>query len=179
MGDGAYLFDPQGDLRTSQIYPCLVACTDPLAGAIRLDVHPRTPESITLTNVSGGTVDLGEHVLQFAMPTAARDSYVFGYPFAYGTQLAPGETLTVLPGGSRLLNVGLTRQLGRGQYVLPDGGGSVSLRTATDVVTACRSWGRGAAESASGLEAAFDDHVVPGVEHRHLVPARVVARASR
>jgi endonuclease YncB( thermonuclease family) len=26
MGDGAYLFDPQGDLRAAQVYPCLVAC---------------------------------------------------------------------------------------------------------------------------------------------------------
>jgi endonuclease YncB( thermonuclease family) len=143
MGDGAYLFDPQGDLRTSQIYPCAVACADPLAGAIRVEVHPKTPESITLTNVSGGTVDLGEHVLQFAMPRAHRDSYVFGYPFGPGTLLAPGETMTVLPGGSRLLNVGMTRQLGRGQFVLPDGGGQVSLRTATDIRTTCASWGRG------------------------------------
>jgi hypothetical protein len=142
MGDGAYLFDPQGDLRTSQIYPCIVACSDPLAGTIRVDVHPSTPESIRLTNVSGGPVDLGDHVLQFAMP-GTRDSFVFGYPFGLGTVLAPGEAMTVLPGGSRLLNVGLTRQLGRGQYVLPDGGGSVSLRTATDIVTSCAAWGRG------------------------------------
>jgi hypothetical protein len=28
-GDGAYVFDPQGDLRAWSIYPCLVACTDP------------------------------------------------------------------------------------------------------------------------------------------------------
>ena len=41
MGDGAYLFDPQGDLRASQTYPCVVACSDPLAGRVRLDVQPR------------------------------------------------------------------------------------------------------------------------------------------
>jgi micrococcal nuclease len=27
MGDGAYLFDPQGDLRAGTVYPCLVACS--------------------------------------------------------------------------------------------------------------------------------------------------------
>ena len=33
MGDGAYLFDPQGDLRLSTIYPCRETCADPNAGA--------------------------------------------------------------------------------------------------------------------------------------------------
>jgi endonuclease YncB( thermonuclease family) len=27
LGDGAYLFDPQGDLRVASMYPCLTACT--------------------------------------------------------------------------------------------------------------------------------------------------------
>jgi endonuclease YncB( thermonuclease family) len=27
LGDGAYLFDPQGDLRVESMYPCLVACS--------------------------------------------------------------------------------------------------------------------------------------------------------
>jgi endonuclease YncB( thermonuclease family) len=29
MGDGAYLFDPQGDLRASMIYPCYLECVSP------------------------------------------------------------------------------------------------------------------------------------------------------
>jgi endonuclease YncB( thermonuclease family) len=29
MGDGAYLFDPQGDLRAWSMYPCRLACTGP------------------------------------------------------------------------------------------------------------------------------------------------------
>ena len=33
-GDGAYLFDPQGDLRAAMTYPCLVACGHPDAGAL-------------------------------------------------------------------------------------------------------------------------------------------------
>ena len=32
IGDGAYLFDPQGDIRASMIYPCRVNCADPAAG---------------------------------------------------------------------------------------------------------------------------------------------------
>ena len=39
-GDGAYLFDPQGDLRAAMTYPCLVACEHPDAGALRLEADP-------------------------------------------------------------------------------------------------------------------------------------------
>jgi hypothetical protein len=84
MGDGGYLFDPQGDLRAWQTYPCLVACSDPLAGRVRLAVQPSgSPEDGTL----------------------------------------------------------LERHLGRGRFVLADGTGVVSLRTADDVVTDCVEWG--------------------------------------
>src|SRR5829696_2113242 len=40
-GDGAYLFDPDGDLRASMAYPCVVACADPNQGALALDADPR------------------------------------------------------------------------------------------------------------------------------------------
>src|SRR3954447_10643293 len=40
VGDGAYLFDPQGDLRYYMVYPCLVRCTDPLQGDVRVTAHP-------------------------------------------------------------------------------------------------------------------------------------------
>ena len=35
IGDGAYLFDPQGDIRASMIYPCKVACSNPAKGRSR------------------------------------------------------------------------------------------------------------------------------------------------
>ncbi len=43
MGDGAYLFDPQGDLRYSMTYPCREGCDEPLRGSVRLDVTPKGP----------------------------------------------------------------------------------------------------------------------------------------
>jgi endonuclease YncB( thermonuclease family) len=140
MGDGAYLFDPQGDLRASQIYPCLVACSDPLAGRVRLAVQPRRDESISVTNTSGGPVDLGGHLVK--LHNAGRpDQFVFGYPFRPGTVLAPGETLAIDPGGSPDDDTRLERHLGRGPYVLADGKGVVSLRTSDDLVTECTAWG--------------------------------------
>jgi endonuclease YncB( thermonuclease family) len=142
LGDGGYLFDPQGDLRASTMYPCLSACSDPLAGLVRLSVHPTTPESITVTNVSAGPVDLGDHTLKLGLPSR-RDAFIFGIPFSWGTVLQPGQSLVVDPGGQRGAGSTYLRFLGRGPYVLADGGGSVSLRTMTDMKTACVRWGRG------------------------------------
>lgn len=140
MGDGAYLFDPQGDLRASQTYPCLVACSDPLAGRVRLAVQPSRRESISIANTSGGPVDLGGHLVK--LHNAGKpDQFVFGYPFRPGTVLQQGETLRIDPGGSPSDDTRLERHLGRGPYVLADGKGVVSLRTMDDLVTACESWG--------------------------------------
>ncbi len=140
MGDGAYLFDPQGDLRASQIYPCLVACRDPLAGRVGLQVQPRRDESISITNTSAGAVDLGGHLVK--LHNAGKpDQFVFGYPFRPGTLLAPGETLRLDPGGSPSDDTRLERHAGRGPFVLADGKGVVSLRTTDDLVTACVRWG--------------------------------------
>ena len=142
MGDGAYLFDPQGDLRASSIYGCEVACVDPLAGAVSIAAHPTTPESITITNRSGAPIDLQGHVLKLGL-LGHPDHYIFGYPFQPGSVLQPGQTMRVNPGGSAGASSGLLRSLGRGPFVLADGGGVISLRTATDIVTTCTSWGRG------------------------------------
>jgi endonuclease YncB( thermonuclease family) len=140
MGDGAYLFDPQGDLRAWEIYPCLAACDDPLAGKVALTVQPRGRESISIANTSGGPVDLGGHVLK--LHNAGKpDQFVFGYPFKAGTVLQAGETLVLDPGGEPSEDTRLRRHAGRGTFVLADGKGVVSLRTTDDLVTECRDWG--------------------------------------
>src|SRR6185436_16392612 len=50
LGDGAYLFDPHGDLRAWMLYPCLTACSDPNQGALDVVAHPRRPEQVTVRN---------------------------------------------------------------------------------------------------------------------------------
>ena len=140
-GDGGYLFDPRGNLRSSMIYPCVVDCASPLAGKVRLTVHPTTPESIAITNVSAEPVDLAGSLLKLHLNGMPK-KFIWGYPFGAGTLLAPGESVQVLPDGSPDLDTPLERHLGRGPYVLTDGGNVVSLRSATDVVIACEAWGR-------------------------------------
>src|SRR3954464_3635431 len=40
LGDGAYLFDPKGDLRSWMLYPCLTACSNPYQGALDVTARP-------------------------------------------------------------------------------------------------------------------------------------------
>jgi endonuclease YncB( thermonuclease family) len=143
IGDGGYLFDPNGDVRASQMYPCVYACVDPLAGKVNVDVHYSTPELITIANTSAAPIDLAGHVLRLHY-VGHKDSYIFGYAFRAGTILQPRESMLIHPGGSRGdRDTMRERYLHRGFYVLSDNGGVVSLRTATDMVTDCFSWGRG------------------------------------
>jgi endonuclease YncB( thermonuclease family) len=141
MGDGAYLFDPQGDLRASMIYPCMEPCSDPLKGAVRLTVHPNTPEWIDVSNVSSAPFDLHGYLLKLHL-NGSRDEFIWGLPFARGTLVGPGESLRLWLQGSPRLDTPLVRHLGMRDYVLTDGGNVVSLRSYDDAVVACAAWGR-------------------------------------
>ena len=117
LGGGAYLFDPQGDLRAAMLYPCHVDCADPNAGALAVSAHPRTPESIEVRNVSGRAIDLYGYEVH-------TDTDAFDLS---GT-LAPGDSVTVRPDAA---------------YRLPDGGGAARLQRYDGVVLACDAWGSG------------------------------------
>jgi endonuclease YncB( thermonuclease family) len=141
MGDGAYLFDPQGDLRASSIYPCVVACHDPLRGLVRLRVRARGRESVTIRNVTGAPIDLEGQVLKLHV-RGRNDHYVFGYAFGARSVIPPGARMRIVPGGSPRRDRPLLRHMGRRRHVLADRGGVLSLRTDSDLRTACASWGR-------------------------------------
>jgi endonuclease YncB( thermonuclease family) len=140
IGDGGYLFDPQGDLRASMIYPCAVACTDALAGRVQLVVHPTMPESIDITNVSSGDVDLDRHVV--ALHTRSGAS-ILSYPFLAPTVLMPGQTLQLLTAGAPPDDQPLVRHIPGNGALLADSGNAVSLETYDDALVTCAAWGIG------------------------------------
>jgi hypothetical protein len=142
LGDGAYLFDPQGDLRLSSIYPCVIACSDPAEGRVAVDVHPSNPESVDVTNTGAGDLDLFGYLLKLHNPGAA-DQFIASYQFPRGTTLGAGETLRLDLTGSRSSDTRLHRHWPIGPNVLRDGQGAMSLRTFTDVVVTCAAWGSG------------------------------------
>jgi endonuclease YncB( thermonuclease family) len=135
LGDGAYLFDPQGDLRLAAQYPCLVNCADPLDGAIDLQVQPRGQrEYLDVENVSAGDVDLyGYQVLKPG----------YQYLFDPGTVLRAGETLRIFGGGSPSNDTRLVRYWGISHPMYADSGGDIVLKNFTDRTLACDSWGNG------------------------------------
>ncbi|MEA2441586.1 MAG: competence protein ComEC, partial [Thermoleophilaceae bacterium] len=85
-GDGAYLFDPEGDLRAWMMYPCRYRCSDPLKRRVKVTAHPRGKEYVTVKNVSRSAVHLEGYRLAAGQ---------YGYPFPAGTLVRRGETLRV------------------------------------------------------------------------------------
>jgi endonuclease YncB( thermonuclease family) len=132
MGDGGYLFDPQGDLRASMVYPCRVACADPLQGAFEIDAHYKSPEEVRLRNVTGVPLDLDGYRL---------DSFPDGYVFGPGTVVQPNETLRMIVNGDPADDSRLVKHWGKRGEILANRGDKVTLRTLTDIVLACQAWG--------------------------------------
>ncbi|HEY8582571.1 MAG TPA: lamin tail domain-containing protein, partial [Capillimicrobium sp.] len=135
MGDGAYLFDPRGNLRASMIYPCTVGCADPLRGRVTVSAQPAaSPETLSVRNVGDGVVDLHGYVLR---------SFPRSYHFPAGTLIAPGDALRLVVGGSPAGNQPLRKHWPVKGPILKNKGAAVRLETYARTVIDCFSWGRG------------------------------------
>jgi endonuclease YncB( thermonuclease family) len=134
LGDGGYLFDPDGDLRAYMLYPCVVACTSPDQGAVRVNAHPEKPEYVDLTNTSTHLVDLYGYAMW--IPGSS-------YPFGQGSLLVPGQTMRLYIAGDPLRDSAFTRFWGLPGYMLRDAGGWVRLSTFDYITLGCDAWGSG------------------------------------
>jgi len=127
-GNGAYLFDPQGDLRAHAIYPCFVSCTDVRKGNVRVAADP-VREVITLTNTAATRSDLS-----FLVVSVGGSTYELPR-----TWLGPGASVRVHTGTGH--NTSTDYYWGRSSHLLVDSGGRVFLRTAEDIRLGCDDWG--------------------------------------
>jgi endonuclease YncB( thermonuclease family) len=134
MGDGAYLFDPSGNMRAHMIYPCRVSgCADPLTGKLAIDVnHTKQNAYVDARNVSDAPAVLEGHQLA----TTSRF-----YDFPVGTVLQPGETLRLYLGGSPSDDTPLVKHWGLRSPTFAAAGDRAAVRSYTDIVVACRAWG--------------------------------------
>ena len=131
-GDGAYLFDTEGDLRAWMIYPCRYRCTDPLRKQLALTAHPKGTEYVKVKNTSGGPVNLEGYRL-----TAGTQVY----PFPAGTILQDGETLRLNLEGDPATDTALEKSWGVEGPKLANGGGTVRASTFDYIELACDDWG--------------------------------------
>jgi endonuclease YncB( thermonuclease family) len=132
VGDGGYLFDPQGDLRAWMMYPCAYACSDPLRGSVDVQAHPSSPESVGIENTSSQPVDLDGYVV---------DNGPYTYSFGPNSVVNPGETMQLMVTGSRAGDTRLEKHWGKSGLILVDSGGWVALRTQTNIRIDCDAWG--------------------------------------
>jgi endonuclease YncB( thermonuclease family) len=132
VGDGGYLFDPQGDLRAWMTYPCTYACADPLRGSVELRAHPSGTESVDIENTSSQQIDLEGYLV---------DNGAYNYAFGANTVLDPGETLQLMVIGSRSTDTRLVKHWGKSGLIFVDGGGRIVLRTQTNIRIDCDAWG--------------------------------------
>jgi micrococcal nuclease len=68
MGDGAYLFDPRGNLRAARLYPCEADCTDALQGQVTLSGFDFGPW-FDVYNWTSAPVDLSGYGLRVGTST--------------------------------------------------------------------------------------------------------------
>ena len=132
MGDGAYLFDPQGDLRAWMTYPCRTDCTDPYQGALAIDANPRGSENVTVRNTSPTAIDLDGYWLE---------SPPYRYAFPRDSVLEPGEELRVEVRGDPIEDSRLEKHWGRSSSILNNSGDRVRISSFRGVVLACYAYG--------------------------------------
>lgn len=140
VGGGAYLIDPQGDIRASMTWPCPGSCADPTGGALGLSAVLVDPpgsewknlnsEEIAITNRGNVPLRTGDMVVEVS-------PWVFEFPPNH--VLNPGETVKILGGGGA--DDRLSFHLDARVEPLPNAGGRVILRTFDAVVVDCFAWG--------------------------------------
>jgi endonuclease YncB( thermonuclease family) len=132
MGDGVYLFDPEGDLRTWMLYPCRVNCAEPNVGALQITAKPSGREHIDIRNVGAQAIDLSTYRL--AAPP-------YGYGFPRDTVLQPGQEIRVLTTGDPEEDTVNVKRWGETGPILRNPGDTVRVTSYTGIQLACYAWG--------------------------------------
>jgi hypothetical protein len=108
------------------LYPCVVACADPVRGTVTLQVEPRG-ESVIIANNGIAPFDLGDYILKLRW-RGIPGHYVFGRTFPPGSVLGPKQSFTYAS---------------KRRHRLADHGGVIELRSYANVLVGCDDWGWG------------------------------------
>lgn len=140
LGDGAYLLDRNTAMRSYYEYPCVLDCTDPQQGVLRItkvnavstakSMAERTnQEYIKIKNGGPTPVLLDGYYLRRGVST---------YPFIVNSVIEPGKILTVRVGkGTPTVS---TQYWGRSSTLLRDSGDRVALMSNRNVTISAKAW---------------------------------------
>jgi endonuclease YncB( thermonuclease family) len=132
VGDGAYLFDPQGDLRAWSTYPCRTGCTDRYQGAVRVTAKTTGREFAYIRNVASFAVDLDGYRLE---------SPPYSYVFDRDSVLQPGEQMRIEVRGDPADDTRLEKHWGETGTILNNSGDVLRLSSLRGVVLDCFAFG--------------------------------------
>ena len=145
-GDGAYLFDPQGDIRFDYMYTCLkVRCADPMEGKLKISQVVYDPEKTDVPD---------NELIEISIPASSSatsvnlegyllESWPYSYAFDAGDVLAKGEKMVVVVGGDPSKSTRLLKFWGLPKIILDNPGGFARIRTFDNIQIDCASWGNG------------------------------------
>ena len=142
VGDGAYLFDPEGDLRAFAQYPCELKCHEPLKNKVGIKVHRREPEYVQLTNTSNDAIDLWQYEIE---------SVPYFYEFSRGTVLQPDQSIVVAVKRDPMRDKPFLKGWGLHEFIFGDKSDVMSLRNPVGAPFACATWGRGPRSKCPGV----------------------------
>lgn len=142
LGDGAYLLDRNTAMRSYYEYPCVLDCSDPLQGVLRIT-------SVNAVSTAKSMADRANQeyikIKNDGLVTVLLDGYhlrrgVSTYPFLVNSVIKPGKTLTVRIGkGTPTLS---TQYWGRDSTLLRDSGDQVALLSKRNVTISAKAWGQ-------------------------------------
>jgi len=156
MGDGAYLFDPDDEIRAYEQYPCHTSCSRPLAGKVGMSTRYMgvTYEWVTVRNTSNTPISLNEYELE---------SVPWFYEFGPRDILQPGQGVVVfvnkqpnrvpisatssgtlvpaVPGRAPFTGVTLFHNWGHTDALFGDKSDVVTLRDPMGAPLVCNAWG--------------------------------------
>ena len=140
-GSGVYLFDPQGDVRSWSMYPCVYSCTDPLVGKVKMTANADAPGT-DATNLNGEYVTVrpaGAYTVDVSYKVVSAFGHTYEFP--KGSYVRPGELLVLRVGSGT--STRLTRYWNNTTPLLANAGGNAVLRTPENIRLGCVAWGTG------------------------------------
>jgi len=143
LGDGAYLLDRNTAMRSYNEYPCVLDCSDPLQGVLRItEVNPVA----TAKRVAKRANQEYVRIRNDGLVPALLDGYylrrgVSTYPFLVNSVIEPGRSLTVRIGKGTPTRV--TQYWGKDSTLLRDRGDRVALMSNRNVTVNANAWGPG------------------------------------